>query len=151
MTTTVEARGVLCPVPIIRLARVAGQLPAGSLVELLSDDPAAEHDVPAWCRLRGHELLSTEPLPGPHLPEPHGPSHGPEGELSDETDVTTEGDGVDAGTANSQREPRAPNASPGQGLRHVIRLGGGPSGSAAASDPDPAPCDPTPSDPAPAR
>jgi tRNA 2-thiouridine synthesizing protein A len=57
-TTRVDARGVLCPVPIIRLARAARSLPAGSVVELLSDDPAAEHDVPAWCRLRGHTLLT---------------------------------------------------------------------------------------------
>ena len=47
---------MLCPVPIIRLARTASSLPPGSLVELLTDDPAAEYDVPAWCRLRGHEL-----------------------------------------------------------------------------------------------
>ena len=60
--TLVEARGVLCPVPIIRLARVAQALPPGSIVELLSDDPAAAHDVPAWCRLRGHTLLATQPL-----------------------------------------------------------------------------------------
>ena len=65
MTTadaTVEARGVLCPVPIIRLARAASSLPSGSLIELLTDDPAAEYDVPAWCRLRGHELVTTETL-----------------------------------------------------------------------------------------
>jgi tRNA 2-thiouridine synthesizing protein A len=60
--TLVEARGVLCPVPIIRLARAARALPPGSIIELLSDDPAAEHDVPAWCRLRGHTLLVTQLL-----------------------------------------------------------------------------------------
>lgn len=56
----VDARGMLCPVPIIRLARAAANLPAGSLIELLTDDPAARFDVPAWCHLRGHELLATE-------------------------------------------------------------------------------------------
>ncbi len=55
---TIEARGVLCPVPIIRLARTARALPPGTLIELLTDDPAAAYDVPAWCRLRGHELLA---------------------------------------------------------------------------------------------
>lgn len=57
-TTRVDARGVLCPVPIIRLARAARSLPPGTVVELLSDDPAAVHDVPAWCRLRGHTMLA---------------------------------------------------------------------------------------------
>ena len=143
MTTTVEARGVLCPVPIIRLARTAARLPAGTLVELLSDDPAAEHDVPAWCRLRGHELLSTEPLAGPDAPERPVSSHGPDGALRDETAT---GDGVAGGAAYARPEPRVPNPSPGQGLRHVIRLGGTP------ADPEPArPDSPTTSsDPAPA-
>ncbi len=93
---TVEARGALCPVPIIRLARAAAALPAGSLIELLTDDPAAEYDVPAWCRLRGHDLVGSEPL-GERTPA-HGPS-GPAGP-----------------------EPHVPNEAPGQALRHLIRL-----------------------------
>ena len=108
MTTpdaTVEARGVLCPVPIIRLARAAAALPVDSLIELRTDDPAAEYDVPAWCRLRGHHLVLTEPLAA----DADGP--GP-------------GDSGAPGAAGP--EPHAPNASPGQALRHVIRLGGPP-------------------------
>ena len=74
---TVEARGVLCPVPIIRLARAASTRASGSVIELLTDDPAAEYDVPAWCRLRGHELLTSEPLESdvpidPTAGRPHG-------------------------------------------------------------------------------
>jgi tRNA 2-thiouridine synthesizing protein A len=99
MTTTVEARGVLCPVPIIRLARVAATLPAGSLVELLTDDPAAEHDVPAWCRLRGHDLLSTEDL------EPAARPEGP------------------TAAQHAGPEPHVPNPRPAQARRHLIRLG----------------------------
>jgi tRNA 2-thiouridine synthesizing protein A len=94
---TVEARGVLCPVPIIRLARAASTLPSGSLIELLTDDPAAEYDVPAWCRLRGHELVTTELLDAEVPVDPT------------------------AGTASP--EPHTPNESPGQALRHLIRLG----------------------------
>lgn len=102
MSTVVEARGVLCPVPIIRLARAAAGLPPGTLLELLTDDPAAEHDVPAWCRLRGHELVSSEPLDPAAAPDarpavPGGP------------------------------EPSSPNPHPGQALRHLIRLGPPPS------------------------
>jgi tRNA 2-thiouridine synthesizing protein A len=94
---TVEARGVLCPVPIIRLARAASTLPSGSLIELLTDDPAAEYDVPAWCRLRGHALVATEPLDAEVPVDPTADTTGP--------------------------EPHAPNVSPGQALRHLIRLG----------------------------
>jgi TusA-related sulfurtransferase len=56
--TVVDARGLRCPLPVIRLARAAKDLPAGALVELWATDPAARADVPAWCRMRGHELVA---------------------------------------------------------------------------------------------
>jgi len=59
----VDARGKLCPLPIIDLARAAKQLNdkvfAGDVIELWADDPAASPDVAAWCQLRNAELLST--------------------------------------------------------------------------------------------
>jgi TusA-related sulfurtransferase len=57
--TVVDARGLRCPLPVIRLAQAARGLPAGSVLELWATDPAARADVPAWCRMRGHELLAT--------------------------------------------------------------------------------------------
>ena len=47
-----DERGRLCPLPVIALARATAADPA-AVVLLLSDDPAAETDVPAWCALRG--------------------------------------------------------------------------------------------------
>ena len=52
----VDARGLRCPLPVIRLATAARGLPAGTLVTVLSTDPAARHDVPAWARMRGHAM-----------------------------------------------------------------------------------------------
>ena len=60
-TLTIDARGSLCPVPIIELARRIGDVAAGDVVALLSDDPAAAADVPAWCRMRGHDYLGQRP------------------------------------------------------------------------------------------
>ena len=57
--TVVDARGLRCPLPVIRLAQAARDVPAGSVLELWATDPAARADVPAWCRMRGHELLET--------------------------------------------------------------------------------------------
>ena len=57
--TVVDARGLRCPLPVIRLARAARDLPPGSVLVLWATDPAARADVPAWCRMRGHELLET--------------------------------------------------------------------------------------------
>ncbi|MEP7793497.1 sulfurtransferase TusA family protein [Sanguibacter sp. 25GB23B1] len=52
----VDARGLRCPLPVIRLAQAARALDAGSVLTLWSTDPAAEHDVPAWARMRGHTV-----------------------------------------------------------------------------------------------
>ena len=54
---TVDARGLRCPMPVIRLAQAARAAPAGTVITLFSTDPAAEPDVAAWCRMRGHELV----------------------------------------------------------------------------------------------
>ncbi|GAA4123436.1 hypothetical protein GCM10022415_28560 [Knoellia locipacati] len=51
-----DARGLKCPLPVIRLARLARDLPAGTTLHVLADDPAAESDIPAWTRMRGHTV-----------------------------------------------------------------------------------------------
>ena len=52
----VDARGLRCPLPVLRLRKMAeGQV---GLIELLSDDPAAEADVPAFVREKGWRLES---------------------------------------------------------------------------------------------
>jgi tRNA 2-thiouridine synthesizing protein A len=55
----VDARGLRCPIPVIRLGAAIRDLAPGSLVRLLATDPAARSDVAAFCRLRGHELVDT--------------------------------------------------------------------------------------------
>ena len=52
----VDARGLRCPIPVIRLARQAQTLSPGSLITVWTTDPAAVHDVPAWARMRGHTI-----------------------------------------------------------------------------------------------
>jgi tRNA 2-thiouridine synthesizing protein A len=52
-----DARGLRCPLPVIRLAEAARDAPAGTRIVVLASDPAARHDIPAWCRMRHHELL----------------------------------------------------------------------------------------------
>lgn len=52
----VDARGTRCPVPVIRAARAARELPGGATLVLLADDEAARSDVPAWARMRGHAV-----------------------------------------------------------------------------------------------
>lgn len=59
--TVLDARGERCPLPVIRLARLVQDRPDVGRVVLLATDPAAAHDVPAWCRMRGHEYVGATP------------------------------------------------------------------------------------------
>ncbi len=54
-----DARGLLCPIPVIRLARRLEECPVGGTVLLLADDPAAPEDVRLWCRGHRHDLVSS--------------------------------------------------------------------------------------------
>jgi TusA-related sulfurtransferase len=55
-----DCRGKICPLPVIELARAADALAPGDTVVVLADDPAAAVDIPAWCRMRGHEYLGSD-------------------------------------------------------------------------------------------
>jgi len=61
-----DARGLRCPLPVIRLARAARDATPGTVVEVWATDPAARADIPAWCRMRGHEHLGEVPAEGGH-------------------------------------------------------------------------------------
>ncbi|MFJ3230219.1 cysteine desulfurase/sulfurtransferase TusA family protein [Streptomyces sp. NPDC086787] len=57
----VDALGKRCPIPVIELAKVIGNVPVGGTVRVLSDDEAARLDIPAWCEMRGQEYVGEEP------------------------------------------------------------------------------------------
>lgn len=58
-----DCRDLLCPMPIIELARHVGDVSPGSVVGVVARDAAARVDVPAWCRMRGHEYLGEDLTP----------------------------------------------------------------------------------------
>ena len=60
----VDARGLACPLPVLRLAAAARDAADGTVVTVLWTDPAAAYDVPAWARMRGHELVTDPTAPG---------------------------------------------------------------------------------------
>jgi cysteine desulfurase len=57
----VDSLGKRCPIPVIELAKVIGDVPVGGLVTVLSDDEAARLDIPAWCEMRGQEYVGERP------------------------------------------------------------------------------------------
>ncbi len=56
----VDALGLLCPLPVLRLKKRMAALPSGATVRLLADDPAAHIDVPHFCAEAGHTLETAE-------------------------------------------------------------------------------------------
>lgn len=56
-SVTVDALGKRCPIPVIELAKVIGDVPVGGTVTVLADDAAARLDIPAWCGMRGQEYV----------------------------------------------------------------------------------------------
>ncbi|MER8031510.1 aminotransferase class V-fold PLP-dependent enzyme [Streptomyces bauhiniae] len=56
----VDSLGKRCPIPVIELAKVFGDVPVGGTVRVLSDDEAARLDIPAWCEMRGQEYVGEE-------------------------------------------------------------------------------------------
>lgn len=57
----VDSLGKRCPIPVIELAKVIGEVPVGGMVRVLSDDEAARLDIPAWCEMREQEYVGEEP------------------------------------------------------------------------------------------
>lgn len=53
----VDARNLLCPMPVIRVQNAMESIRPGEEIEVRCTDPGAMSDVPAWCRVHGHEVL----------------------------------------------------------------------------------------------
>ena len=54
-----DVRGLLCPLPVIRAQGKVETLSPGDILEVHATDPGALVDIPAWCRVHGHEVVST--------------------------------------------------------------------------------------------
>ena len=57
ITETIDARGLSCPMPIVKTAQTIKTVASGAAVELLATDPGSIKDVAAWCRATGNELV----------------------------------------------------------------------------------------------
>ena len=54
-----DARHLMCPMPVIRAQNRIAELSPGDTLEVQATDPGALHDIPAWCRVHGHEVVET--------------------------------------------------------------------------------------------
>ena len=55
--TTVDAKGLSCPMPIVKTAQAVKTVPAGELVEVLATDPCSVKDFAAWTRSTGNAIV----------------------------------------------------------------------------------------------
>lgn len=55
---TLDARRLLCPMPVIRTQNRVQELSPGDVLEVFCTDPGAAADIPAWCRVHGHKVLA---------------------------------------------------------------------------------------------
>ncbi len=59
---TVDARGLRCPLPLVRARDEMALVPPGGVLEVLATDPGAAHDLAAWCRRKGYTFVdASEP------------------------------------------------------------------------------------------
>jgi tRNA 2-thiouridine synthesizing protein A len=60
MNHKIDVRRLLCPLPVIRLGEAINVAIIGDTIEMRATDKGVLHDIPAWSRVHGHEVISTE-------------------------------------------------------------------------------------------
>ncbi len=54
-----DARGLLCPLPLLRVQEHIQTLAPGTVFDVLATDPGVLYDIPVWCRMHGHKVVET--------------------------------------------------------------------------------------------
>lgn len=59
MTETLDASGLLCPLPVLKLRKRMMSVPSGGTLRMITDDPAAIIDIPHFCAEAGHHVIES--------------------------------------------------------------------------------------------
>lgn len=59
-THQLNAKGLKCPMPVIKLQNLVRQAAQGDRVEIDCTDPAAEKDIQSWCKINRHQFISAQ-------------------------------------------------------------------------------------------
>ena len=57
---TLDAKGLLCPMPLLKAKRVIDTLEPGQILEILGSDEGSKVDLPGWCKRVGHTYLGVK-------------------------------------------------------------------------------------------
>ena len=52
-----DTRGLLCPLPVLKLRKAIENISQNEKIKLLTDDPAALVDIPHFCSEHGHQMI----------------------------------------------------------------------------------------------
>ncbi|MEO0343646.1 MAG: sulfurtransferase TusA family protein [Pseudomonadota bacterium] len=64
LAAELDARGLLCPLPVLKLRKRLEACVTGDLFKIMTDDPAAVLDVPHFCAEQGHKIISQVQIGG---------------------------------------------------------------------------------------
>ena len=56
-TAVLDAKGLSCPMPLLRTKKEIGKLASGEVLQIDGTDPGSRNDIPGWCERAGHEYL----------------------------------------------------------------------------------------------
>lgn len=60
MTRELDCRRLLCPMPVIKVQNTVAEMIQGEVLKAICTDPGVLNDIPSWCRINGHVVISTE-------------------------------------------------------------------------------------------
>ncbi|MES9939462.1 MAG: sulfurtransferase TusA family protein [Candidatus Thiodiazotropha sp. 6PLUC2] len=59
-THTLDARGLSCPLPILKTKKAISALAAGEILEVIATDPGSVKDLDSFCSQTGNEMITSE-------------------------------------------------------------------------------------------
>ncbi len=63
---TLDAKGLSCPMPVIKSKKAIKELKIGQVLEILATDPGSKNDIAAWTRTTGQELIESSETDSVH-------------------------------------------------------------------------------------
>lgn len=55
-----DAKGLSCPMPLLKTKKAISKLQSGQILEVLGTDPGSKNDLPGWCQKEGHEFMGSK-------------------------------------------------------------------------------------------
>jgi len=57
---TLDAKGLSCPMPIVKTKKAINELESGQILEVVTTDKGSKSDISAWVKSTGHDLLDVK-------------------------------------------------------------------------------------------